>query len=198
MSVLICVPTFETITTECYKALWEMDGVGEDVMFDTVKGYDCALARIKACEMALDYGAEWLLMVDSDTSPPQDALANMLSHDVDFVMGYYQHKRGPEGVTCLFKLGNWSTKYAANELHALHENGTDLLKVQGGGMGCSLLRVSVLQRIRRPWFRWVVEADGVETGEDVYFCNQLRKAGVPVHADTRVACGHAYRSMHSI
>lgn len=197
MSVLLCVPTYESITTECYKALWELESP-EPLMFDTVKGYDCALARIKACEMAQEYGAEWLLMVDSDTVPPPDALANMMEHGADVVLGYYQWKRRKKGHTCLAKRGGWGEWYEAKELRALARGGTNTVRVQGGGLGCCLLRVSVLDKLPRPWFRWVVRPDGTETGEDIYFCDALRRANVPIYADTRVACGHAYREVHDV
>lgn len=200
MSVLIVVPTFETITTECYKALWELEDGGHGLMFDTVKGYDCALARISACRKAQDYKAEWLLMVDSDTILPPDALANMLEHDADFVLGYYQHKKSAPGGTCLWKDGDggWGERYDAGELRALAEKGVNLVRVRGGGMGCTLLRVSVLDGLPFPWFKWEVTPMGTETGEDIYFCNLCRSHGVKIHADTRVACGHAYRTVHEV
>lgn len=200
MSVLICVPTYETIATETYKALWELSCSEHELMFDTVKGYDCALARIKACEKAINYKADWLLMVDSDTVPPRDALDNMLSHDVDVCLGYYQFKTKRDGETCLWKLGNgnWSSRFTGREMHTLEAQGTNLVKVSGGGMGCCLIRVSVLERIPKPWFRWIVNADGSEVGEDVYFFRQCMSQGIDVFADTRVACGHAYRTLHQI
>ena len=198
MSLLICVPTFETIATETYKSLWEQEECGQELMFDTVKGYDCARARIKACEKAIDYGVEWLLMVDSDTVLPNDALANLLEHDKDIVLGYYQFKIKGEGETCLWKYGDWSSRYSGNELHALNAAGTNLVRVQGGGMGCTLLRVKVLDKLPYPWFEWKFDKDGTDTGEDVYFFTLCKKANIPVFVDTRVACGHVYRSNHVI
>ena len=198
MSVLIAVPTYETIATECYKALWELDGAGHELMFDAVKGYDCALARIKACEAAQQYGAEWLLMVDSDTVLPPDALANMLEHDAPLTLGYYQSKPHPKGETCIWKAGGWASRYRAAEFHALEADGVTAVRVSGGGLGCALLRVRTLDGVPKPWFRWVVEANGSETGEDIYFCKQLNRLGVPIIADTRVACGHAYRTLHQV
>lgn len=200
MSVLVAVPAYEAITTETVKALWELDGAGHDLMFDSVKRYDCALARIKMCEKALEYGAEWLLMVDSDTVPPRSALADMLEHDVDVCLGYYQWRNRAPGETCLWKLGSWcsDSRYTAAELHALAQAGTTAVRVQGGGMGCALIRTSILARLPRPWFRWIVRPDGTETGEDVFFCDLLRTHGIAIFADTRAACGHAYGTLHEI
>ena len=36
MTVLICVPTYETICTETYKSLWEQEDCDQDLMFDTI------------------------------------------------------------------------------------------------------------------------------------------------------------------
>lgn len=198
MSVLICVPTYETIMTECYKALWELDDCGHDLYFDAVKGYDCARARIKCCEKALDMGTDWLLMVDSDTVVPHDALANMVADDVDLCLGYYQYKSKPEGETCLWKPGAWGERFRAAELRALAERGMVAVHVQGGGMGCALVRASMLRELPRPWFKWVVTADGVETGEDVFFCDLARAHGFGIFADARVACGHVYAERHDV
>lgn len=198
MSVLISVPTYETISTETYKSLWELDTGGHEAYFEAVKGYDCALARIKMCEKALEYGADWLLMVDSDTVLPYDVLANMLELGADVVLGYYQWKGRDRGETCLWKYGNWTTRYTARELHALEAQGITKLRVQGGGMGCSLVRTSILSKLPKPWFRWIVRADGSETGEDVFFCNLCRDNGIEIYADTRAACGHVYRSLHEL
>ena len=198
MTVLICVPTYETITTECFKALWELSCSDHDLMFDTVKGYDCAIARIKACKKAIDYGVEWLLMVDSDTVLPRDALDNLLSHDVDICMGYYRFKNRGENETVLWKASGWSERFNARELHMMALQGQNLVRVSGGGMGCTLIRVSVLEKLPHPWFQWIYNDDDTEIGEDIYFFRQCQKKKIPVYADTRVACGHAYRTLHEI
>lgn len=197
-SVLICVPTFETISTETYKALWELDGAGCDLMFEPIKGYDCATARNRCADKAIAYKADWLLMVDSDTVPPPDALSNALSHDMDVVLGYYQFKNRADGETCLWRRGNWTSRFKAGELRVKAMQGEYLIPAQGGGLGFALVRTSVFGKLARPYFKWDIKADGTETGEDVYFCEQCRKAGVTVYADSRIACGHVYASNHTL
>ena len=64
MSVLIAVPTFETIAPECFKAIYHLKGDG--LSFDFVKGYDCAKARNEIVKKALDGGFDYVLMIDSD------------------------------------------------------------------------------------------------------------------------------------
>ena len=58
--ILIAVPTFESIYPETYKSIWDMDKGGHEVMFDYVKGYDCASARNNIVQLAKGYGADYV------------------------------------------------------------------------------------------------------------------------------------------
>lgn len=207
MRVLIAVPTFENITPDTYKALWDMCKPCE-CDFEFVRGYDCATARNKIAQKAVDGGYDRVLMVDNDVTPPKDALTNLLSHDVEIVAGFYQHRTGgnrPEGRTCAFKLADERGKayfnytkdaeYSRDELRALRDEGTYLLKVHGVGMGCVLVNVGVFSRVKYPWFDWVNYKNRDQLSEDLYFCEELRKSGIPRHVDTRVACGHLFRTI---
>lgn len=205
MRTLIAVPTFESITPDTFKAVWDMDKPCE-CDFEFVRGYDCATARNKIAQMAMDGGYDWLLMVDNDVTPPKDAFANLMSHDVDMVAGFYLHRNGasfPPTRTCAFKLADEHGKayfnytkdaeYTKDELRALREEGTCLLEVHGVGMGCVLVKTGVFARVKYPWFDWVNYKNRNELSEDLYFCEELRKNGIPRYVDTRVACGHLLR-----
>ena len=78
MKILIAIPTFETIYPDTYRSVWNLDKGGHEVIFDSVKGYDCATARNKIAQKALDAGADYVLMVDNDVVLPQDALMRLL------------------------------------------------------------------------------------------------------------------------
>ena len=99
--------------------------------------------------------------------------------------------------------------YEMGELRDMRERGEHLIRVKGGGLGCALIRSSVFERVEFPWFEWIdqarekmVVADAYECrdafssgGEDITFCIQCDAAGIPIHADTRVACGHEFREV---
>lgn len=197
MKVLIAVPTSEFIFPDVIKALWDLDKPEDaEVKFTYVRGYDCARARNKIVEAAEGY--EYVLMVDSDTILPKDALVNLLSHNEDVVLGYYAHRNFSKeftGKTNLCKLGefNYTNQYLANELKVLKEQGTYKLQVHGGGLGCALIRMSVFKKLEYPYFDWVNYDTGYVLSEDLFFDERCRTAGVPIYADTRVACGHIFR-----
>ena len=90
--VLIAVPTFENIMPDTFKAIYNMDKGEHECVFDFVRGYDCATARNNIAKLSLAIGADYVLMVDNDVTPPRDALLNLLAHDVDVCSGFYMHR----------------------------------------------------------------------------------------------------------
>ena len=207
--VLICVPTFETIYPDTYKALWDMDKP-EGTGFEFVRGYDCATARNKCVQKMLEGPWTHLMMVDNDVTVPKDALANLLEHDVDAVMGYYAHRGADNeytGRTCACRLTDENgidyfnypleSEYTGAELRDLRDAGTHLVRIHGGGMGCVLVKAEVFMRCAYPWFDWVNYADPKRSmlSEDLYFCEVLKADGTPIYVDTRVGCGHLMRKI---
>jgi len=208
MRVLIAIPTFENISPDTFKSVWDMDKGGHECLFDFVRGHDCAAARNKIAAKAQESGADWLLMVDGDVTVPKDALLNLLSHDVDCVGGFYLRRNEanmPSDLTCAYKLldehgrahFNYTleSSYAKGELSDMRERGEYLVEIHGCGMGCILVRTDVFGRIGYPWFKWINYPNGRRDvlTEDLYFCEELRNAGIPRYLDTRVACGHLFR-----
>ena len=201
--VLIAVPTFETIYPDTFKALWDMDKGGHDCSFDFVRGYDCASARNNIAELSKGY--DYVLMVDSDVTPPKDALVNLMSHDEDVVLGYYAHRNRANDETlktCICKRGelNYTMQYTADELRTLEQSGDYLVRVHGGGMGCALIRTSVFDRMQYPWFDWVNYNDKKRSllSEDLYFCEQCHAVKIRIYVDTRVGCGHMFRRIKTV
>jgi GT2 family glycosyltransferase len=63
------------------------------------------------------------------------------------------------------------------------------------GMGCVLVKTDIFKKLSRPYFRYSYDPEkGDDTlmklSEDMYWCAQLKKAGIPILIDPRVQCGH--------
>lgn len=200
MRILVAVPTFETIFPETFKAIYDLDTCGNEVSFEYIRGYDCAVARNKIAKKAIELEADKVLMVDSDTVIPKDALTNLLSHGKEVVLGYYAHrvKNGPyDGRSNVCRLGpvDYVDQYQMDDLKALALEGTYLERVHGGGMGCALISTDIFKRTDYPWFDWVKYKNGLFLSEDLFFCEVCRKNGIPIYVDPRVSCGHIFRSI---
>ena len=208
--ILIAVPTFESIYPDTYKGIYELDPAGNELMFDFIRGYDCATARNNIVVTAQRRKADYVLMVDNDVILPKDALVNLLDDPRDVTLGYYAHRDNDNvyrGRTCICKLRQpdgdlyfdypLESEYTAEEMLQMRDAGEYKVQIHGGGMGCALMKVEVFSRINYPWYDWVNYADDNRgmLSEDLYFCEQCKNIGLPIYTDTRVGCGHILRKV---
>lgn len=208
MRILIAVPTFESIYPDTFKSIWELDKCGHEVLFEFVRGYDCATARNAIAQKALDLDTDYVLMVDNDVVIPKDTLRYMLEEEKSVCLGFYPHRDADNiyrGRTCVCKLigdngelyFNYplESEYTANELAELRQNGKTKILIHGGGMGCAFIETNVFRVIHYPWYDWVNynNAHRGMLSEDLYFCEECKKHGIPIYTDTRVNCGHMLR-----
>ena len=208
MKILVAVPTFETIYPDTYKSIYELDKGDHEILFEFVRGYDCATARNRIALISQSKKADYVLMVDNDVVVPKDALLNLLEGGHEVCLGYYAHRDNDNrysGRTCVCKLrqpdGNLyfnyplESEYTASELKDLADKGETKIVIHGGGMGCALIRTDVFDRTMYPWYDWVNYGDANRgmLSEDLYFCEQCRKNLITIYTDVRVGCGHMFR-----
>lgn len=208
MKILIAVPTFETIYPDTFKSLWDLDKCGHEVLFEYVRGYDCATARNHIAQRALDLNADYVLMVDNDVVLPENALKLLLEKAHEVNLGYYAHRDRDnvyKGNTCICKLkdaeGNdyyhfpLESEYSAGEMQAMAEAGIAKIEVHGGGMGCALIHTDVFRKAKYPWYDWLNYGDANRgmLSEDLYFCVLCKNNGIKIYSDVRVGCGHMMR-----
>lgn len=202
MKIYIAVPTFENIFPDTYKSIYELDNGGHELVFDFVRGYDCATARNKIAQNAIDNDSDYVLMVDNDVVLPKDALLNHLDGLVDVCLGYYAHRDTDNvyrGRTSVCKLGWYNypleSEYTAEELKELRNAGQYKIAIHGGGMGCAFIKTDVFKRIQYPWYDWVNYNDSNRgmLSEDLYFCEQCKNNNITIFTDSRVGCGHILR-----
>lgn len=208
MKILIAVPTFENIYPDVFKAIYDLDTRGHEVSFEFVRGYDCATARNRIAQTAIDKGTDYVLMVDNDVVLPPDALKNLLEGEKNVTLGYYAHRGADNrynGRTCICKLEDENgvnyfhypleSEYTAAEMKAMADGGKTKVRIHGGGMGCALIRTEIFQKLPYPWYDWVNYDDDKRgmLSEDLFFCERCKAAGFHIFTDVRVGCGHLFR-----
>lgn len=208
MKILIAVPTFENIYPDTFKSIYDIDKGGHELAFEYVRGYDCATARNKIAQKAIDMDVDYVLMVDNDTVLPSDILATMTDDLKEVCLGYYAHRgednlySGRTNICKLYqpdgvKYFNYplESEYTAAEMDEMRENGQYKVRIHGGGMGCAFIKMDVFRRLAYPWYDWVNYADDHRgmLSEDLFFCELCRKARIPIYTDTRSGCGHILR-----
>lgn len=198
-SILVVVPTYESIATECYEALWKLTKqVGCFIDFKSVKGYDCARARNEAVKTFLDSDATHLMMVDSDIVIPEfltDNVANLsyllaATREYGVILGWYPRKNEPSK-TELFMPG-FDGYFAANRWNCVEiANWPDnFVEVKGGGFGCAIIHRGVFDKIDFPYFKYDLRDDGTYISEDLFFCNKVHDAGIKMCSGRGLGCNH--------
>lgn len=143
-------------------------------------------ARNKIVEYAIRDGMEWLFFLDYDVIPPPNAIARLLKWKAGVAAGVYHSKSAPSYPLLMIR--------GMNHCFEDYETG-DLILVDGVGMGCTLIHMSVFDKIEKPYFRTVPgylkdRQYGPMMTEDIYFCDKVRDAGVEILVDTSIQCGH--------
>jgi len=208
MKILIAVPTFENIYPDTFKSIYDLDKGDHEVLFEYVRGYDCATARNKIAQRAIDLGTDYVLMVDNDVVLPKDALLLLLEDPKRVCIGYYAHRDTDNiyrGRTCACKLKDshgqayfnypLDSEYTAGEMKALKDAGEKKIRIHGGGMGCALIKTEVFTTLSYPWYDWVNYGDAHRgmLSEDLYFCELCKQKKIYMYTDVRVGCGHILR-----
>lgn len=189
MKILVAVPTSGIIEPEVFKSIYDLRPAGHELSFDFVRGYDAAVARNRIGTIAQSGGFDYVLMVDSDTIIPPDALELMLDSPVDVCLGVCPRKNTDKGETAMIKMGDRTCR---NSWHydELPESKTE---ISCGGFACALIRTYVLTYLDYPYFQYVINEDGSTFSEDFYFCRNAELMGFSVVMDPRVRCGHLAR-----
>ena len=208
MKIYIAVPTFENIMPDTFKAIYNLDKGGHECEFDFVRGYDCATARNRIAQNAIDRNVDYVLMVDNDVVLPEDTLVKMLEDPKDVCLGYYAHRNADNlysGRTCICRVydpggGKYfnyplESEYTAGDMKTMAAHGERKVRIHGGGMGCALIKTEVFRRISYPWYDWVNYADSHRgmLSEDLFFCERCHEYGIPIFTDTAAGCGHMMR-----
>ncbi len=144
------------------------------------------IARERIVTKAIFEKYDYLLFVDSDMVFKPDLLRQLLKTGKDVVSGLAFMRKPPYNpcIHTKMRLGNAGER----EEELLNDFDAGLIKVEGIGLACCLIKVSVLKTLREQNTSLFWPIFGY--GEDLSFCIKLRKAGIDVWADTRIRVGH--------
>jgi len=132
-----------------------------------------ANARNQCVEAAQSNRADWLFMLDTDIQAPTNTILRLLDHNVDIVGATYRRRTSPFEI-----MGKAVGGTGSHAITGLHE--MELIPT-----GCLLIRMSVFDRLSRPYFRFGVDTSTQSIiSEDYVFCRDARAAGFRLWCDT--------------
>jgi hypothetical protein len=151
-----------------------------------ISGEPIDKARSFLADFAVKQGADYILFLDDDVFFDPAILKEVIKLRLPFVSGIYETRKGKPNI--MRKVGD---KYI--DVDKVPES-VGLVQVDAVGLGCALIHTSVLKRVKEfagDYFRFthdIITDEGY--GEDVWFCDQLRKLKIPVFVYTKWRCGH--------
>lgn len=138
-----------------------------------------------------------LLMIDSDTIPPTDAIERLLSHDLPVVTGLTPIISYNDGQKAWDTYDNCFTKVVEGDSEGekktlVAQRYTGLQELYRCGASCLLIKREVFEQLDKPFFKFVTNEDNTThvRSEDIDFCDRVRALGISIQADTDVCCQH--------
>jgi GT2 family glycosyltransferase len=190
---------------ECYRHVWIDNSKTPDYYEKLLsRGLDAfrvrrgntareAVARAQnlARKIALEEGYDYLLSIESDElGVPNNIVQHLIGKGKDVVGCLYKIK-SPEDVSiaCVTLLsdsdnGLKGTRLVSQEETVYLFNNPGLYPVNSCGLGCTLIRRSVFEKIS---FKYYPE---LKAFSDVFFANDVWRKGFSIHLDTSVVLNH--------
>jgi len=139
------------------------------------------VVRRRIADRFLASTASHLLTVDDDVVAPADAVERLLELDVPVAAGIYPLVVGGAIRASARRVDEADWPVAPPP---------EVFEAEAVGLGFTLIRRDAFERTRRPWFMFGAAPGGQPIGEDVWFCNGVRAAGLAIRCDGRLTCAH--------
>lgn len=145
-------------------------------------GADRARSRNNLVRRSLERGSEWIMFLDDDQTFKPSILLNALAVEQPVVGALYTQRVAPY----------LPIAYADKDEHGywpldLRNHGpNELVRVRAAGTGGMLIRSEVFRVLGDiDWFLHTTEQS-----EDMYFCDRLAEAEIPLYVHTNIRLGH--------
>lgn len=141
-----------------------------------------AEARNTLVKELIEAGADYVVFIDSDMRFPQTLLNDLVSHDLPVMAANCAKRRRPISATARKENPEDPSKLDAVWPDPEKQEGIERIHVIGTAV--MAIKTEVFFQIEYPWFATPWHPDDQRfVGEDLYFCAQLKKAGIGLYMD---------------
>lgn len=152
-----------------------------------IGGY-VARNRNALVEVAKEKGATHLMFIDNDMIFPPSGIVRLLDHDKDIVGAPYNARGVPDKpIVSTVKL---SDDYTSGKYDLNAQMPSQLFKCFGMGTGFMLIKMSVFDKLKKPYFVAFEDEDGTHHTEDIEFCRRAIEKGIDVWCSPTIRMGH--------
>jgi hypothetical protein len=136
---------------------------------------------------------DYFVELDTDHTYPQDFIVKFMKHNKEFVCGLTNRRKPPYLPTQYIK---WKNKNITSKENTLDNKKQGLIEISSTGVVGALIKTSVLEKIKFPYFDDVYQKNDVlkegikRRGSDIAFTHKLQQAGIKLYCDTNVSFPH--------
>ncbi len=166
---------------------WEFD-------FYMELGADIASSRNRIVEAAKERKATHLLFVDYDMYFAPNSITRLLEQDKDIIGAAYNFRANANQ-----EAKNTAVPITQPDVRHPHpdELPKEPFKCHCMGTGFLLIKMSVFEKMKKPYFMWGYNEEGELTfGEDTWFCQKAIEAGFDVWADPTLQIKHIGEALY--
>lgn len=185
--VIIALAVQDTVKSKlCLSLITSLREADFDYDIAVSMGCDLIGSRTRLVRQAQAMKGTHMLFVDHDMflnptiladGKKENPITTLLKRDKDVIAADYNFRSLP-------------LKSTASPLSDLSDK-TQPYRCQALGTGFMLIKMSVFDKIEKPWFNFGRNSDAeLVYGEDTWFCQQVIKAGMEVWADPTVNIDH--------
>lgn len=182
VKVKIAVPARDSVMTGFFHSASMMMAASAnhpdiELSLSTSAGTLICDQRQSLAQAMLNEGCDWILYLDSDMRFPKETLLRLLARNAPFVTCNYTTRRAPAEPVAFKRIGTLEKLYTDPDSEGVEA-------CSANGLGIALIHRVVFEQTPKPWFHipYIPEKDGF-WGEDVWFCNSVRKAGFDILVD---------------
>ena len=182
LKVSILVPTRDVVHSQFAFSLTQLIKTTEKSNIETYLFFDSSTIllnqRERLVKIAMEVESDYILWLDSDMTFPSTTLLRLLSHEKDIVGCNYLKRSKPVKPVAYTNVGDWDSWVPM-------ETKDELVKVEGVGMGCILMKTDLFKQLEKPYFEFRYKEDTDDWfGEDFILFEKLRNLGGEIFIDT--------------
>ncbi len=182
LKLSILVPTRDTVHSQFAYCLTQLYNLTREAGIDAYLFFDSSTIllnqRNNLVKKAKEVNSDYILWLDSDMTYPATTALRLLEHNKDIVACNYSKRTKPLKTVAYTNLNDWDSW-----VHM--EPQDELVKVEGVGMGCMLMKLDIFEKLQKPYFEFRYKEDTQDYfGEDFILLGKLREQGYDVFIDT--------------
>ena len=189
MRIAVCVPCRDSVLAGfafdmARMCAYEAKRGVNDIQLLQMPGTLIFTQREKLVDEALEWGADYVLWVDSDMRFPANTIEIMLSRNVPILGVNATTRREPVMPTAMnLKLdrSDNEVKQVWTKIESRGKKGIE--QVTAVGFGVTLIKTDVFKKLPKPWHDVIWTDHGNVIGEDVSFCVKCLEQDIPVFVD---------------